>query len=217
VDHICEHGKSVTKIGIAYVYCEYHSQEQQTALGLIRSIIRQLVERDLSPEENSSLCRARKFLQKGHETKPPTLKDYCSLLTSIMGRFNKTVVVVDALDECAVHINSLPNRKAFVEALSALPKLKLFITSRDLPAIRDLLPQATELPIHSDHDDVMSYLDWRIEESVKLSSYIEKKPPLKAKIVDAVEKKYSNMYVTDASLQSLYCSFNGLIYGLVSF
>src|SRR2546429_9430381 len=102
----------------------------------------------------------------------------------MLKRFNKAIVVVDALDECAVAINRLPNRKEFIGALSAVPKLKLFITSRDLPDIRALLPQAAELPIHSDHDDVKSYINWRIEKSDKLQSYIEQKQTLKDDIVD---------------------------------
>ena len=210
MDHICpeyngdENGKSATKVGIAYVYCDYASQMQQTALELIKSITRQLVERDLSRRESSSLRQAREFLQETHKSIPPTIKDYVSLLTSIVNRFNKTIIVVDALDECAVAINRLPNRKEFIGALSAVPKLKLFITSRDLPNIRALLPQAAELPIHSDHDDVKSYVHWRIQKSDKLHSYVKQKPSLKDDILDTVEQKYSNMYVTNVSLCRVY-------------
>lgn len=202
MDHICpeynkgrEHGGSATKIGIAFVYCEYDRQGQQTALELIKSITRQLVERDLAPESNSSLRQATKFIQ-AHQKVPPTLKDHISLLRLITKRFNKTVVLVDALDECAIHINNLPNRIDFIEALRSLPKLKLFITSRDLPAIRESLLGATELQICSDPNDVMSYVNWRIKVSPRLTAFIKKQPSLREEIISTVEKKYSNMYVT---------------------
>ncbi|KAE9376058.1 ankyrin [Stipitochalara longipes BDJ] len=201
LDHICptddgdSDRKSATTVGIAYVYCNYANQRQQTALGLIKSITRQLVQRDLSPEKSSSLSQTRKFQEK-HKSIPPTIEDYTSLLASITERFKKTIVVIDALDECADLIDGHPNRKAFIKALMTVPELKLFITSRSLPAIRKLLPQASEqLPIHSNHDDVMSYLNWRIEESDKLKRHIKKEPALKLQILDVVKKKYSTLFI----------------------
>jgi hypothetical protein len=210
LDHICPeynkdsvYGGSATKIGIAFVYCEYDRQGQQTALELIKSITQQLVERDLAPEGNSSLCHATKFIQ-AHQKVPPTLKDYILLLRLITKRFDKTIVLVDALDECAIHINNLPNRVDFVEALRSLPNLKLFITSRDLPAIREFLLGATELQICSDPNDIMSYVNWRIKVSARLTAFIKKQPLLREEIVSTVEKKYSNMYVTVGYLDRVY-------------
>lgn len=204
LDHICpeynnENGQPATKVGIAYVYCDYASQSQQTALEIIKSITRQLVEWDVSHEENSSLRQARKFLHEQHKSIPSKIEDYVSLLTSIVKQFNKTIVVIDALDECAVDINGFRNRNEFIEALSAVPKLKLFITSRDLQAIRELLSQASKLPIQSDQDDIKSYINWRIQKSDKFHRYTNQKQSLRDEIVDIVEK-YSNMYVTNITL-----------------
>lgn len=128
----------------------------------------------------------------------------------ITERFNSTLVIVDALDECAELLDKRPNRKVFIEALSAVPKLKLFITSRDLPAIRRLLPRASELQIHSNLEDVMSYVDRRIDESDKLKDFIQEKPALKDEIIMAVKEKYSNIFILTRLLMDFIVDLNSI-------
>ena len=186
---VAELGNSTTAVGIAYVYCDYNAQIEQTALQLIASITKQLVEQKLL------LIRRVKDLQERRKGGPPTWKDCTELLASIVRQFDKAIVVVDALDECTeVGDRQFQNREEFVKELLGLP-LKLFITSRHLETIGGLLQSATKLEIRPDPGDIRSYLNSRIQDSTKLKAYIKKDSELKNDIINTVVTKYSEVYV----------------------
>jgi hypothetical protein len=103
--------------------------------------------------------------------------------------------VIDALDECAETIGGFSNRNAFIKTLVAVPKLKLFITSRNFPSIRNILPGAVELPIVSQLRDIESYIEWRIENNDKLSAQVKAMPSLRDEISGVVKGRYPYMYV----------------------
>jgi hypothetical protein len=132
-----------------------------------------------------------KAFKETHCHMPPTTDDYKALLLKIAKQFQKILIVVDALDECAVHLNSHPNRSVFIKSLCSVPNLKLLVTSRNLPEIENLLEEAAELPIQPYNDDIVSYVESRILDEPLLNYNITLE--LEDQIFDAVAERYSKM------------------------
>jgi len=200
---------STAGVGIAFVYCDINAQSEQTTCTLLASITRQLV------EQKPALLRLVKDTRDNQNPKlnSASLTNCTDLLTSIVRELDRTVVVVDALDECAEHDDKrCLNRAIFVKALLDL-SLQLFITSRNLEAIFSLLEHATRLDIRSHYEDIKLYVDWRIRNSPLLMTNIDNKETNRHLVVDTVIKKSSDRYVNSISswLGLVSSTFNQLI------
>jgi hypothetical protein len=200
---------STTGVGIAFVYCDINAQSEQTTHTLLASITRQLV------EQKPALLRLVKETRDKQKPKlnSATLTNCIDLLTSVTRELDRTVVVVDALDECAEQDDKrCLNRESFVKALLDLP-FQLFITSRNLEAICSLLKHATRLDIRSRYEDIKLYVDWRINNSPLLMANIDKKEANRNLVADTVITKSSDRYVSSISswLGLVSSTFNQLI------
>jgi hypothetical protein len=186
---------STAGVGIAFVYCDINAQSEQTTCTLLASITRQLV------EQKPALLRLVKDTRDKQKPKlnSASLTNCTDLLTSIVRELDRTVVIVDALDECAEHDDKRSlNRAIFVKALLDL-SFQLFITSRNLEAIFSLLEHATRLDIRSHYEDIKLYVDWRIRNSPLLMTNVDNKEANRNLVVDTVIKKSSDRYVNSIS------------------
>jgi hypothetical protein len=138
----------------------------------------------------SLLSQAKTLMSNPSLDKSQLIRGFTSLLTAAVKLFQKTVIVIDALDECAV--KSQDQRDKFIDILESLP-INLIVTSRDLPAIRDLFYNALELKITPATSDIESYVKSRISRSKNLQKGIRKQPSLHNEILQASRTKYSKM------------------------
>lgn len=175
-------------IGTAFIYCDWGRRSEQTAFNIIKSITRQLVERRLTSTDWPQSREEVEIFFKKHNAAPPLLEDYISFLPSVISKFERVFIVVDAIDE----LDGVSQREQFVGALLGLSNIRLFVTSRD-----HILPVegSATLEIQSDPEDIKTYVESRIQRSVPLRNAIHRKPSLKDDILDKVSKEYSNMYV----------------------
>src|SRR5438046_1366183 len=79
---------------IAYIYCSYREQHNQTVVNLIMSLLLQIVRKnDVIPDEIKSLYIEHRNMRSKRMT--------CSkLLQQEVRRHSKVFIVIDALDEC---------------------------------------------------------------------------------------------------------------------
>ena len=104
-------------IGIAYVYCSYKDTERETAVNLLSTIVQQLL-----PQSSANVVGVLDLFQ-GHANQKtrPTLSEVQDLFRAAVRGFNRTYVVVDALNECT---DIDENRETFVtELISHLPNV----------------------------------------------------------------------------------------------
>ncbi|KIW70313.1 hypothetical protein, variant [Phialophora macrospora] len=181
------------KLGVAYVYCETSQQETQTAVQIFRSIIRQLVELDMSsrPDFDSALSLVKRFLSQQDGSVTMTTRSLAGLLSSVMKRFDETIVLIDALDECAYRVNGFPNRQDLIDRLTEVPKLKLLITSRDSPS-DNVLKNAKVIEIRPKPADVDEYVASRLKGS---EAGLDQSKDLQRKIKDAIGARYSALFI----------------------
>lgn len=142
---------------VAYIYCDYKRQDEQTALGLLSSLTKQLC---LSRE---SLSPGVTQLHAKHTLKStrPSRQEVRQALEDVIQGFTRVYVVVDALDELLDDDN---HRNALVDELGKLgrssPNLKIFVTSRPLLAdISQFFCDASKVDIFANQDDVGAYVE----------------------------------------------------------
>ena len=112
--------KPVVNIGLAYVYCDYRDQAQQTTQNIYGTILKQLLRALPSiPEELTEI-----LLVSHREKNPLELAQLRDALRTTSRFFDQIYICLDALDECE-HVDRL------LSSLKQIPSsVRLFSTGR---------------------------------------------------------------------------------------
>ncbi|KAH0170342.1 hypothetical protein KCU67_g2679, partial [Aureobasidium melanogenum] len=123
VSNVLERYKNDTQVGVAYIYCQFSRQEEQTAEYLKSSILRQLLDRlNVIPDRIRSSCGS----SRGKDDLTPD--EVSDLLDFTLGLFKKSVFIIDAIDELPVS-----TRDEFLPQILVLQRgfdMNVFATSR---------------------------------------------------------------------------------------
>jgi hypothetical protein len=174
------------KVAIAYIYCSYKEQEDQTAANLIASLVQQLVQ--ISPfisDEISSLYH--------HHIKKrtrPTLEECSKLLQSEVRQLSKVFIILDALDECS---ESNGTRDSFLAEIQKLPDIHLLITSRYILSIERVFGGAARVEIRASDEDIKRYLKGRIETEGRLARHVRPDPAFQEIIIGTIVERAKGM------------------------
>jgi hypothetical protein len=143
---------------VLFTFCNYKESTKQTLPYLVASPLRQIYQhRDAIPEHIRSL-----YVKHQRGGTPPLLDDVRAALTSEIGTYSKLFVIVDALDECADD----GIRESLLKELRSL-KVRLLVTSRDVPSIAQHFHDATRLDVSADNQDVQEYVRGRIGQATR--------------------------------------------------
>lgn len=151
VDHV--QNESGTKVGLAFVYCDYTDQVTQTASGLVASLAKQLAQRGIG-----QLHQVRTlYKQAKNGTERLELRQLTSLLLALCHITSRTFIIIDTLDKCT----SVKERTCFLLVLWSLEEasIKTFVTSR--PNLRDinaLFSQVPQVKIVATEIDIRKYV-----------------------------------------------------------
>lgn len=161
---------------------------KQTTVGLLRSIIAQLLsqlQKTKIPEE----------IQELYQRKSPLLDSLLveslqKVLPSIIREFSKVIFVVDALDECTNRVDFLQNIKWF----RTLENVNLLVTSRDEFDIKLEFEGLPSLMINPSNiaSDIELYIVNEIERQPKLRRL---KETMKSKITCSLMEQADGMFV----------------------
>lgn len=143
-------------IGVAYVYCNYKRQVEQTTSSMLQAIVKQLV------QARPSNTEFIKELYKQHNDRGtrPCLEDFLDFFKHIVASYATIYVVVDALDEC-----SDSTRPLFLDHLRDLQTdsdIRLMATSRLIPDIGDQFKEALRLEVRATNADVRRFISGRM-------------------------------------------------------
>lgn len=178
-----------TNTGIAFIYCNYKEQTEQTTVNLISSLLRQLARQKPFILDNLA------SLHKRHSSSNtrPTITKLLKELQSTSSSFTNVFIIIDALDECSEENGS---REGLLERLRALPEnVHLMFTSRPHIRIDRSFPDMQELEIIANTEDVQTYIDSRISQSRRLVCNINQRPDILGMIKDKVPEKCKGMCV----------------------
>ncbi|KAM0513961.1 hypothetical protein ACHAPE_007316 [Trichoderma viride] len=179
-----EDKETIREVGIAFLYCEYDYQRDQTPIYLLKGILRQLTGQiNPLPVPVSDLYDLH--IQKRSE---PTLDEMSSVLSQVIQNFTTVFLVVDALDECLEY----HSRKllAILQKLQHGTIMKILVTSRfDVP--RDF-GECNQLIIRADESDIKVTLS---NQADTLPQCIRYDDELLKQVVNRATKAADGMFV----------------------
>ncbi|KAI9694151.1 MAG: hypothetical protein M1822_003422 [Bathelium mastoideum] len=154
---------------VAYIYCNFKQQNDQTLESLLASLLKQLAQgRPSLPKSLKSL-----YDQSKAKKTQPSADDISAVLQSVATEYSQVFIVVDALDECRCAIN-------------------LFTTSRWIPEIIEEIKQDLSLEIRAHEQDVRKYIDGRISH---LPSFVRKNLDLQQEIKRGIVETVDGMFL----------------------
>ena len=156
VDYLERRFENDHSVGIAYLYCDFRPQQEQSPSDLLASLLKQLVQERLSMSENV------KSLYEHHKDKRTraSLGEIVKGLHSTIRLYSRVFIIIDALDEC--HVSYGRNRllsEAF--GLQIHAQVNLFATSRFVPEVTSQFEGSISKEIRAD-DDVLRYVNERM-------------------------------------------------------
>ena len=135
------------------ILCHFGDTSKQIPLTVLQSLLWQVVKVDNSEQMSclERLCRS---------SNSPSLKELTQILSETVRLNNGMYLVLDALD-------GFRDRSLLVPLLQRLSRtgLKILITSRDIPDIRDAFHSEPSLMIQASQSDLEIYLKNRLAES----------------------------------------------------
>jgi len=186
---------------LAYFYFDHRDPRKQNLRNFAATAIAQLVK-----QSSSCYTQVEKwFDSRSHELNQrlPS-SEYGSLLKAVAGDFARTIVVLDALDECN-DLSALV--QCFQELLGVLDSSSMHIlaTSRnDLVIERLILPLATsELSLMRNiREDIVTYVTTEVDDRVRSKRLKLRNPDLGKQIKIALLKNSDGMSVDYCSVQA---------------
>jgi KAP family P-loop domain len=193
VDHLSNQFRGKT-VGIAYIYCNYKKQGEETSVNLIASLLKQLV------QERPFISKDVKNLYEEHINKEtrPSVTECLRVLRLEMGRHSKIFFIIDALDECSEDTQGFLLDR--LRALQAGKNLNLIITSRPQVSIKQVFKEAKLLEVRARDEDVRNYLQERISSPRRLVQVVN--AALQKDILDTITENAKGMYVCSILLSS---------------
>ena len=123
-------------IAVFMLYCNYNDPETHTVQPLIASLVKQYI------QDRFVVDQSLEELHEAHYKKEtrPTMEELKNLLEAAIQQYDKTFIVLDALDE-------MPNEQYRSDLVNTLrgfkQKSNLLVTSRPMPAIKQIFGPPT--------------------------------------------------------------------------
>ncbi|KAH6677834.1 hypothetical protein F5X68DRAFT_264003 [Plectosphaerella plurivora] len=181
-------------MAVAFLYCNFNRQQEQTIEDILGSIARQLL------QQMRSVPPTLADLYKSHGSRrKPSLGEICSALETAAQLCPRAIVVVDALDECQRSTRSHLLKHIF--EIQSTHGINIFMTSRFIPEITDRFVQKTTIEIKAHESDLRLYLDSRM---FSLQACVLRNPDLQQDIKAAIIKATDGMFLlAQLHMQSL--------------
>jgi len=154
IDRLCDQARE-GDLAVAWLYCDYLAQQEQTIINIMGAILRQLLGEREIPKD------IRQAFQEGRR---PLLPDLVRMLRVVIASLPRAFICIDGMDEF------LP--KYLPELLESLrdivresPSTRIFITGRPhvKETIKRYFTKAVEMPISPNTDDIRNYVEMRLD------------------------------------------------------
>ncbi|RYO96288.1 hypothetical protein DL765_011625 [Monosporascus sp. GIB2] len=183
IDHLLGRMQSNT-IGVAYIYCSYKAQADQTTTSLLAAILKQLAQARPSVADPV----ARLYNHHADRRTRPSLEEIINALRSVLTNYSSVYVVVDALDECAYEDGTRNQLLATLRDLQSETDMHLMLTSRLIPDIENEFRSMPTLKVRASGADVKRFV---LGQVYRLPKCVQRDDELQGfaqdKIVEAVD------------------------------
>ena len=170
VDHLWKHVQNQA-IGVAFIYCNYKSQADQTAASLASAILKHLIQGlVLIPEPVTNLYKRHAKLRTR-----PSFQEVQDAIQTVVPNYSKVYVIIDALDECLKdHRMQL---LSMLRSLQSNRNLNLMATSRFNPEVEKHFSYSPLLEVRANDYDVKQFVAgqmYRLPTCVQRDSELQK-------------------------------------------
>ena len=187
------------QVGVAYFYCNYRDQKDQNATSLVSSLLAQFTSK-LSLEDIPLEIMAS-FDDAERNKYSLQLKDAITMLTTVLQKFERGFICIDALDELepaaqrtVLHsLGELALGSTASIFLTGRPTVKPEVDQQLCKLPQPLTSSHFEIEITASVDDIKHFLLHYIEEKDPDPSAMNE--DLKNKILDTITEKSDGMYV----------------------
>jgi Cdc6-like AAA superfamily ATPase len=188
VEHLCTKFQNDASVGIAYLYCNFRRQQEETSEALLLSLLKQLI------QNRPSVAEGVKNLYERHKHKRtrPSPGEISKALQSVITDYSRTFLIIDALDECRVSEGGRKQLLSEISNIQIRTGISLFVTSRLIPEIRKEFHRSVSLEIRASDEDVGRYLDGHMWQ---LPSFVLRSPNLQEEIKTEIIRAVGGMYV----------------------
>jgi ankyrin repeat protein len=159
---------SLQRSAVALFYCSYRHRDEQSPDAVFQSLCRQLLDQLRVVDINRAHSRVEELNPPPDEATSTT--DWTNMLDNLISEFQRTFIVIDALDENETGYGELVSRLAQLTS----PSLKLLVTShegRSAGADAEAY-KALQLPIRAKKEFVKSYVDARLSRIAKYDDLV---------------------------------------------
>jgi hypothetical protein len=153
INHLCRTAGG-DNIGVAYLFCSYKAQADQSASNLFASLLKQLVQS--RPNIAAPVTHIYDYHSK-RESKP-SFDEILRILQSICSNYTTVYIVVDALDECVDTYGTRGRLIDKLRELQARPDVRLLFTSRFIPEITQKFQSSPMLEVRASEEDVRRFV-----------------------------------------------------------
>lgn len=182
--------------GVAYVFCNYKTREEQDTSTMLAALLKQLVQ--ARPSIAGSVEQLHKqYTDRGTR---PSLDEVFSCLQDVLAHYSAIYIVIDALDECRDGVRG--QFLAKLRDLQAGRDIRLMTTSRFMPEILDAFEGALRLEVLASEEDVKRFV---AGQTYRLPRCIQRDDTLQSMVQDQIVKAVDGMYVS--FLVSLYQAY----------
>ncbi|KAJ7364164.1 ankyrin repeat-containing domain protein [Mycena albidolilacea] len=174
-------------IAVACMYLNHKETQIQTPSNLLAALWRQLVFDKPTSVDSMGQKLYRQHFEKGTR---PSLEEIHGLLCSVVAKWSRVFIVVDALDEYPED-----ERMILLKRLTTMGStVNVMLTSRPhitLPSLR----YTTNLEIRAPDEDIRKYVDQRIQAHSRLSLHVQTSPELREQIITTILKSVDGMFL----------------------
>ena len=142
-------------VAVAWLYCDYLAQKEQTVINIMGAIWNQLVGRTGIPDD------IRESFKEGRR---PLLPDLKRMLRIAIASLPQAFICIDGLDEFLP--KDLPKLLELLrDILPESPRARIFLTGRPhvKEAVQRYFTKAVAIPISPNQEDIRNYLEMRLD------------------------------------------------------
>lgn len=165
------------RYSLAYFYCNYKEEERRDPASILRSLVKQLCLQ--SPGDSFPAPVLAIYNQRENDadmTNLLSIEESTELLIQLSAGFLRTMLIVDALDECDAETRGrLFNAIENVVSLSKRNPIKAFLTSRDDADVRKKFGNKPNVHIEErdNSSDINHYIKTEIETCIARKELLE--------------------------------------------
>jgi hypothetical protein len=158
VDHLLNTVQTAD-VGVAYLYCNYKRQADQTTPNLLAAMLKQLV------QDRPSIAQPLSSLYDHHQVRRTrlSLDETVSTLRSVLESYSKVYIVIDALDECLERDGTRSQLLKLCRSLQGQTDLRLMATSRHISNIVEEFKDMPQVEVRASNADVRRFVVGKID------------------------------------------------------